>query len=84
MEEKVFELEKRLEKLERIEKRRKTILWIKIVGVLLLISSIFIFGYIVHRKVEKALKPYKVIIEKTNNVNDKIENKIEKIKDIIK
>ena len=84
MEEKVFELEKRLEKLEKIEKRRKSILWIKIAGITLLVIAILIFGYIVYRKVEETIRPYKEIIDKTNGTGDKIDSQINKIKEYLK
>ena len=61
MEERINELEKRLEKLERIEKRRKGFLIAKIVGIVLLIVAILVAGYILYLKVEEVLKPYKVI-----------------------
>lgn len=80
MEDKVLELEKRLEKLERVEKRRKSILWIKIVGITLLVIAILSFGYIVYRKVEETIRPYKEIIEKTNEVDNQIDTQIDKIK----
>ena len=53
MEDKVLELEKRLEKLERIERRRKSLLALKIVGISLLVIGVVVFGYLVYRKVEK-------------------------------
>lgn len=84
MEEKVLELEKRIAKLEKIEKRRKSILWIKIAGIVLLIVSIVVAGYIVYRKVEETIRPYKEFMDKTNEVNNKIESQLDKIKDILK
>ncbi len=81
MEEKVFELEKRLEKLERIEKRRKSLLALKIVGISLLVIGVVVFGYLVYRKVEETIRPYKEIIDKANATNDKIDTQIEKIKE---
>ena len=84
MEDKVLELEKRLEKLEKIEKRRKSILWIKIAGITLLVIAVLTFGYIVYRKVEETIRPYKEFIDKTNDVNDKVESQIDKIKDLFK
>lgn len=80
MEDKILELEKRLEKLEKIEKRRKSIMWLKIAGITLLVVAILVFGYIVYRKVEETIKPYKEIIEKTNKVNNQVETQIDKIK----
>lgn len=84
MEDKVLELEKRLEKLERIEKRRKALLWIKVAGITILIIAIVIFGYIVYKKVEETIRPYKEFIDKTNDVNNKVEGQIDKIKDLFK
>ena len=81
MEEKVLELEKRLEKLEKAEKRRKSLLWIKIAGISLLVIAVVVFGYIVYRKVETTIKPYKEFIDKTNEMNEKIDKQMDKIKD---
>ncbi|MBR4830467.1 MAG: hypothetical protein IKZ96_01710 [Bacilli bacterium] len=81
MEEKVLELEKRLEKLERIEKRRKSILIVKIAGITLLVIAIIVFGFIVYRKVEETIRPYKEFMDKTNEVNNKVDTQINKIKD---
>ena len=78
MEERINELEKRLEKLEKIEKRRKGFLIAKIVGIVLLIVSIIVGGYILYLKVEEALKPYKDLIKTT----DKVNNGIDSIKDL--
>jgi cell division protein FtsB len=81
MEDKIKELEKRLEKLERIEKRRKSLLALKIVGISLLVIGVVVFGYLVYRKVEETIRPYKEIIDKANATNDKIDTQIEKIKE---
>ncbi len=78
MEDRIIELEKRLEKLERIEKRRKSLLIAKIVGIVLLIVSIIVSGYILYLKVEETLKPYKDLIKTT----DKVNNGIDSIKDL--
>lgn len=80
MEEKIIELEKRLEKLERIEKRRKGFLIAKIVGIILLIVAIIVGGYILYLKVEETLKPYKNLINASEKVNTGIDN----IKDLFK
>ena len=88
MEEKIKELEKRLTKLERIEKRRKGLLIAKIVGIILLVVAIIIGGYIIYLKVEETLRPYKEFIEKkdevSNSVKDSINDNIEEsMKEII-
>lgn len=80
MEEKIIELEKRLEKLERIEKRRKGFLIGKIVGIILLIVAIIVGGYILYLKVEETLEPYKNLI----NASDKVNTGIDNIKDLFK
>lgn len=80
MEEKIIELEKRLEKLERIEKRRKGFLIAKIVGIILLIVAIIVGGYILYLKVEETLEPYKNLI----NASDKVNTGIDNIKDLFK
>lgn len=74
MEERINELEKRLEKLERIEKRRKGLLIAKVVGILLLVVAIIVGGYILYLKVEETLKPYKDLINATDKVNSGIDN----------
>lgn len=78
MEERIIELEKRLEKLERIEKRRKGFLIAKIIGIVLLIVSIIVGGYILYLKVEETLKPYKSLL----NASDKMNTNLDKIKDL--
>ena len=78
MEDRIIELEKRLEKLERIEKRRKSLLIAKILGIILLIVSIIVSGYILYLKVEQTLKPYKDLIK----TNDKVNTGIDNIKDL--
>jgi predicted PurR-regulated permease PerM len=77
---KIIELEKRLEKLERIEKRRKGFLIAKIVGIILLIVAIIVGGYILYLKVEETLEPYKNLI----NASDKVNTGIDNIKDLFK
>lgn len=74
MEERIIELEKRIEKLERIEKRRKGFLIAKIIGIVLLIVSIIVGGYILYLKVEEAIKPYKEFIKTTDKVNTGIDS----------
>ena len=81
MEDKILELEKRLEKLERIEKRRKGLLIAKIVGIILLVVAIIIGGYILYLKVEEVLKPYKDLIETKDTVKDNVNNGVDNIKD---
>lgn len=74
MEDKIKELEKRLEKLERIERRRKSLLIIKVVGIVLLIVAILVAGYILYLKVEETLKPYRNLINASDKVNTGIDN----------
>ena len=81
MEDKILELEKRLEKLERIEKRRKGLLIAKIVGIILLVVAIIIGGYILYLKVEEVLKPYKDLFETKDTVKDNVNNGVDNIKD---
>jgi type IV secretory pathway TrbF-like protein len=80
MEDKVLELEKRLEKLEKIEKRRKSIMWLKIAGITLLVIAVLVFGFIVYQKVQETIRPYKEFIDKTNEVDNQIDTQIDKIK----
>lgn len=84
MEERVLELEKRIAKLEKIEKRRKSILWLKVAGITLLVIAILVFGFIVYKKVEATIRPYKEIIDKANGVNNQIDSQVDKIKNIFK
>lgn len=74
MEDKIKELEKRLEKLERIEKRRKSLVIAKVVGIILLIIAIIVGGYILYLKVEETIKPFKDLIKATDKVNNGIDN----------
>ena len=74
MEERINELEKRLAKLERIEKRRKNLIIAKIVGIVLLIIAIIVGAYILYLKVEETLKPYRDLLEATDKVKDGIDN----------
>ena len=80
MENKILELEKRIEKLERIEKRRKALVIAKIAGIVLLIVAIVVGGYILYLKVEEALKPYRDFVQTTDKVNDNINS----VKDLFK
>ncbi len=80
MEERIIELEKRLEKLEKIEKRRKGFLIAKIVGIVLLIVAILVAGYILYVQVESMLEPYREFIKTTDKVNSGINN----VKDFFK
>ena len=82
MEEKIIELEKRLAKLERIEKRRKSLLIVKIAAIVLLVVAIIIAGYIAYRKIEEVLKPYKDLVETKDTVKDSVNNCIDSIKDL--
>lgn len=80
MEEKVFELEKRLEKLERKERIRKSIAIIKVLLVVIFVSALFITGYKFYKKIENTIKPIKEIVE----TKGKAEDKLDKIKNIFK
>jgi flagellar basal body-associated protein FliL len=80
MDQKILELEKRLEKLEKIEKRRKSILIIKVSAIALLVIAILVSGYILYRKVEETLRPYKELLETKDTVKDNVNNGIDSIK----
>ena len=80
MEDKIFELESRLEKLERKEKIRKTIALVKVGVVVFIVGILFITGYKFYRKVENTIKPVKDILE----TKEKADEKVNKIKDIFK
>ena len=82
MEERIIELEKRLEKLERIEKRRKSLLIAKISAIVLLIIAILIGGYIAYKKVTETIKPYKEFIEKQKDFSNGVNKGINTIKDL--
>ena len=80
MEEKIKDLELRLTKLERIEKRRKGLLIAKITAIVLLIIAILIGGYIAYKKVQETIKPYKEFIEKQKDFNNGVDKGINTIK----
>ena len=80
MEEKIKDLELRLAKLERIEKRRKGLLIAKITAIVLLIIAILIGGYIAYKKVQETIKPYKEFIEKQKDFNNGVDKSINTIK----
>lgn len=82
MEERINELEKRLEKLERIEKRRKGLLIAKITAIVLLIIAILVGSYIAYKKINEAIKPYKEYIEKKNDFNKGVNKGIDSIKEL--
>ena len=84
MEDRINELEKRIEKLERIEKRRKSILVFKIAGITLLVIAIVVFGFIIYNKVQETIRPYKEFIDKTNEVNNQVDSQIDKIREYFK
>lgn len=83
MEDKIIELEKRLEKLERIERRRKSLVIAKVVGIILLIVAILVAGYILYLKVEETIKPYKELLEKTDTIKDNVNNGVDNIKGLL-
>ena len=80
MEEKIRDLELRLAKLERIEKRRKGLLIAKISAIVLLIIAIIVGGYIAYKKVQETIKPYKEFIEKQKDFNNGVDKGINTIK----
>ena len=84
MEEKIFELEQRIEKLEKKEKRRRNLLIAKISTVALLIILILVCGYIAVKEIQETIKPYKEFIEKqqdfSNDVNDSIDKGVNTVK----
>lgn len=75
MEDRILELEKRLEKLENKEKRRTAISAIKTIIMILIIIGLIYGGYKLYTKVEDLIKPYKEVID----IKDK---KIKTIKDL--
>lgn len=80
MEERLNELEKRISKLEKIEKRRKTFALVKFIIVIALIGVVAYGGYVLYQKVEETIKPYKKIVEQYNKADEKINS----IKDLFK
>lgn len=81
MEEKINELEKRIAKLERIEKRRKSLLIAKVAAIVLIVIAIIVAGFILYLKVEELLKPYKDFIETKDTVKDSVNNGVDTVKD---
>lgn len=80
MEERLNELEKRISKLEKINKRRKTFAIVKLIIVLILIAGLAYGGYRLYQKVDETIKPYKKIVEQYNKADEKINS----IKDLFK
>ena len=74
MEERLNDLEERIEKLERKE-RRRTILSIIKLGLYLIATGLLIYGgYRLYTKIQDTIKPYKEIIDKTENVDKNIKS----------
>lgn len=74
MEDRINELEERIEKLERKE-RRRTILSIIKLGLYLIATGLLIYGgYRLYTKVQETIKPYKEIIDKADGIDKNIKS----------
>lgn len=74
MEDKILELEERISKLEKKERRRKTFSVIKLIFILLVIGALVYGGYKLYNKIEETIKPYKEIVDKKSNVDKNIKS----------
>ena len=80
MEDRILELEKRIEKLERKEKRRTIFMVVKVILSILLIVALSYGAYIVYNKVIETIEPYKEILDTYNETDQSIKN----IKDLFR
>ena len=80
MEDRILELEERIEKLERKEKRRKIFTFIKLILIIIIVSGLIYGGYKLYTTIEETIKPYKEIVDTYNEADNKIKN----IKDLFR
>lgn len=80
MEDRILELEERIEKLERKEKRRKIFTFIKLILIIIIVSGLIYGGYKLYTTIEETIKPYKEIIDTYKEADNKIKN----IKDLFR
>ncbi len=74
MEERLNELEERIEFLEKKEKRRTIFSIIKLIIYILISIGLIYFGYRIYTNIKETIKPYKEIIDKTNSVDKSIKS----------
>lgn len=74
MEERLNELEERIKKLERKEKRRTILSGIKVVLVIVLFAALACGGYYLYQKIMEVYEPYKEIVEKYNETDKTIKS----------
>lgn len=80
MEERLNDLEERIKKLEKKERKRTILSGIKTLIIIILVGALAYGGYFLYQKIMEVYKPYKEIIEKYN----KTEKSINKIKDLFR
>ena len=80
MEERLNNLEERIKKLEKKERRRTILSGIKDVIVIILVAAIAYGGYFLYNKIMEVYGPYKEIVDTYNETN----NKINSIKDLFR
>ena len=74
MEERLNELEERLEKLERKERNRTILSVVKLGLYLILIGALSFGAYKVYEKVMEVYEPYKEIVDKYNETDKTIKS----------
>lgn len=74
MEDRIRELEERIEKLERKEKRRTIFMVVKVILSILLIAALSYGAYVVYNKVIEEIQPYKEILDNYNEADSKIKS----------
>lgn len=74
MEDRIKELEERIEKLERKERNRKILSIVKLGLYLILIGALSFGAYKLYEKVIEIYEPYKEIVEKYNETDKTIKS----------
>lgn len=74
MEDRIKELEERIEKLERKERNRKILSIVKLGLYLILIGALSFGAYKLYEKVIEIYEPYKEIVEKYNKTDQTIKS----------
>ena len=74
MEDRIKELEERIEKLEKKERNRKILSIVKLGIYLILIGALSFGAYFVYQKVIEVYEPYKEIVDKYNETDKTIKS----------
>ena len=80
MEERLNDLEERIKKLEKKERKRTILSGIKTLIIIILVGALAYGGYFLYQKIMEVYEPYKEIVEKYS----KTEKSINKIKDLFR